>query len=148
MFYIEIATELILKICGGEASKFVITGKNSQNKKIIKFEIDKFENLIGIPISTNEAHTILSSLGFKCKKSHKNLIIGNNKPYSGRLNNDTLYKHATVKGLSNILIEIRQDLIIEKKGQKFFANLISKPLLSNKDNPILFEKSFYPSLAK
>ena len=82
------------------------------------------------------------------KKSYKNLIIGNNKPYSGRLKNDTLYKHATIKGLSNILIEIRQDLIIEKKGQKFFANLISKPLLSNKDNPILFEKSFYPSLAK
>jgi predicted N-formylglutamate amidohydrolase len=59
-----------------------------------------------------------------------------------------LHKHATTKGLSNILIEIRQDLIIEKKGQNFFANLISKPLLSNKDNYILFKKSFYPSLAK
>ena len=82
------------------------------------------------------------------KKNHKNLNIGDNKPYSGRLKNDTLYKHATIRGLSNILIEIRQDLIIEKKDQKFFANLISKPLLLNKDNPILFEKSFYPSLAK
>ena len=82
------------------------------------------------------------------KKSHKNLIIGDNKPYSGRLKNDTLYRHATIRGISNILIEIRQDLITEKKGQKFFANLISKPLLSNKDNSILFEKSFYPSLAK
>ena len=82
------------------------------------------------------------------RKSHKNFIIGDNKPYSGRLKNDTLYKHATINGLSNILIEIRQDLIIDEKGQKFFANLISKPLLSNKDNPILFEKSFYPSLAK
>ena len=82
------------------------------------------------------------------KKSHKNLIIGDNKPYSGRLKNDTLYRHATIRGISNILIEIRQDLITEKKGQKFFANLISKPLLSNKDNPILFEKYFYPSLAK
>jgi len=64
------------------------------------------------------------------------------------LKNDTLYKHATIRGLSNILIEIRQDLIIEKKDQNFFANLISKPLLSNKDNSILFEKYFYPSLAK
>jgi len=82
------------------------------------------------------------------KKSHKNLIIGDNKPYSGRLKNDTLYRHATIRGISNILIEIRQDLITEKKGQKFFANLISKPLLSNMDNSILFEKSFYPSLAK
>ena len=82
------------------------------------------------------------------KKSHKNLIIGDNKPYSGRLKKDTLYRHATIRGISNILIEIRQDLITEKKGQKFFANLISKPLLSNMDNSILFEKSFYPSLAK
>ena len=82
------------------------------------------------------------------KENHKNLIIGDNQPYSGRLKNDTLYKHATINGLSNILIEIRQDLITEKKGQKYFANLVSKPLLSNKDNPILFKKSFYQSLAK
>ena len=82
------------------------------------------------------------------KENHKNLVIGDNQPYSGRLKNDTLYKHATINGLSNILIEIRQDLITEKKGQKYFANLVSKPLLSNKDNPILFKKSFYQSLAK
>ena len=48
-------TELILKICGGEASKFTITGKNFQKSKIINFNIDNFENLIGIPISLNEA---------------------------------------------------------------------------------------------
>jgi len=82
------------------------------------------------------------------KENHKNLVIGDNQPYSGRLKNDTLYKHATINGLSNILIEIRQDLITEEKGQKYFANLFSKPLLSNKDNPILFKKSFYQSLAK
>ena len=69
------ATELILKICGGQASKFVITGKNSQKNKIIKFEIDKFENLIGIPISTNEANKILASLGFVCKKGKKDIKV-------------------------------------------------------------------------
>ena len=72
---LEIATELILRICGGEASKFVITGKNFQKNKIIKFAIDNFENLIGIPISTNEAYKILTSLGFKCKKNKKDLTI-------------------------------------------------------------------------
>tara|TARA_B100001063_G_C16736572_1_gene542356 strand:- start:878 stop:1660 length:783 start_codon:yes stop_codon:yes gene_type:complete len=82
------------------------------------------------------------------QKNNRNLIIGNNKPYSGRLKNDTIYKHATMNGLSNILIELRQDLIKEKKGQEFFANLIAKPLLLNKDNPVLFEKSFHTSLAK
>ncbi len=72
---LELGAELITKICGGHASKFSITGKNSKKKKSIKFEIDKFENLIGIPISINEAQKILLSLGFKCKKGKKDLNI-------------------------------------------------------------------------
>ena len=66
---------MILKICGGQASKFIITGKNSQKNKTIKFEIDNFENLIGIPISINEAQKILISLGFICKKGKKDLKV-------------------------------------------------------------------------
>ena len=72
---LELATELILEICGGEASKFVITGKSTQINKIIKFEIEKFEKLIGIPITISEAEKILSSLGFKCKKEKKYLKV-------------------------------------------------------------------------
>ncbi len=72
---LEVATELIIRVCGGEASKFIITGKNSKKNKIIKFEINKFENLIGIPISINEANKILSSLGFICKKFKKDLKV-------------------------------------------------------------------------
>jgi phenylalanyl-tRNA synthetase beta chain len=72
---LELAVELIVKICGGKASKFIITGKPSQSNKIIKFEILKFEKLIGIPISVKEADKILSSLGFKCKKRKKDLIV-------------------------------------------------------------------------
>ena len=70
---LELATELILKICGGEASKFVVTGQSTQVNKIIKFEIEKFEKLIGIPITISETNKILSSLGFKCKKEKKYL---------------------------------------------------------------------------
>ena len=72
---LELATELIIKICGGEASKFVITGKPFHSNKIIKFKIEKFEKLIGIPININEADKILSSLGFKCKKEKKYLKV-------------------------------------------------------------------------
>tara|TARA_Y100000591_G_scaffold330321_1_gene361080 strand:- start:56 stop:1555 length:1500 start_codon:yes stop_codon:yes gene_type:complete len=72
---LEVATELILKICGGQASKFIISGKNSQKKKVIKFEINNFESLIGIPISINEAQKILASLGFNCKKGKKDLKV-------------------------------------------------------------------------
>ena len=72
---LEIATELILNICGGQASKFVITGKSKQKSKILKFEVNNFENLIGVPISINEAQKIFLSLGFKCSKRKKDLIV-------------------------------------------------------------------------
>ena len=40
--------------------------------------------------------------------------------------NGIIEKKTTLPILSNILIELRQDLIKEKKGQEFFANLIAK----------------------
>ena len=81
-------------------------------------------------------------------KSYKDMDIGNNAPYSGRMKNDTLYKHGTSQGLANILIEIRQDLILDSKGQLKFSKLITKPLTDNINNASLFKKKFYKSFAK
>ena len=72
---LEIATGLIVKICGGEASKFAIAGQASQKNKVIDFNVEKFNNLIGISILTSEADKILSSLGFKIKKTKKILKV-------------------------------------------------------------------------
>ena len=72
---LERATELILKICGGQISKFQITGKNKYKNKIINFQIDKFKKLIGIPMTADEINKILSSLGFKCKKSKSSIKV-------------------------------------------------------------------------
>ena len=100
---LEAAVDLILKICGGKASKFIITGKNSQKNKIIKFEIRKFENLIGIPISLNEAQKILSSLGFICKKGKKdlNVIIPTWRPDITQ-DVDLIEELIRIKGFKNI----------------------------------------------
>ena len=72
---LEVAAELITRICGGQASKFTITGKKEKKNDTIKFQIDKFENLIGVPINIAEAQKILFSLGFKCKKGKKDLKL-------------------------------------------------------------------------
>ena len=72
---LEVASELIVKICGGEISKYSITGQKSQKNKTIEFNVEKFMNLIGISISIPEVDKILSSLGFKCKKNKKNLRV-------------------------------------------------------------------------
>ena len=44
------------------------------------------------------------------------LVVGDNEPYHGALEGDTLNTHATKPGLPHVLIEIRQDLIAAKSG--------------------------------
>ena len=72
---LEIATELILKICGGEASKFKITGKSEVKTKLVEIDKDKFKKVIGFSISTSEIKKILLSLGFKFKISSKTFKV-------------------------------------------------------------------------
>ncbi len=63
----------------------------------------------------------------------KNIKLGDNKPYSGRLKNDTLYKHGTLNGLPHVLIEIRQDLLLDNRSQIKWAKNIYKVLDENEE---------------
>jgi predicted N-formylglutamate amidohydrolase len=54
------------------------------------------------------------------------LIVGDNKPYSGQLEGDCLWQHATCRGLVNALIEIRQDLIRDAAGQEAWAGRLCR----------------------
>ncbi|MDC0529833.1 phenylalanine--tRNA ligase subunit beta [Pelagibacteraceae bacterium] len=104
---LELATQLILKICGGQASKFQITGKINQKNKIINFQIENFEKLIGIPINAKEIDKILSSLGFKCKKNQKivKVEVPSWRP-DVSLDEDLIEELIRIKGFNNIkLIE-------------------------------------------
>lgn len=49
------------------------------------------------------------------------LIVGANEPYAGQLEGDTLWQHGTQRGLAHAIIEIRQDLIRDGKGQTAWA---------------------------
>ncbi len=57
------------------------------------------------------------------------LIIGDNEPYDGALKNDTMYRHATGRGLAQGLLEVRQDLIVDDAGVEQWADILA-PLLS------------------
>ncbi len=100
---LEIATDLILKICGGEASKLQINGKTNKKNKVINFEVEKFEKLIGISITVKEINKILSSLGFKCKNSSKTIKV---EVPSWRpdvsLDEDLIEELIRIKGFNNI----------------------------------------------
>jgi predicted N-formylglutamate amidohydrolase len=49
-------------------------------------------------------------------RADSNLIVGDNEPYHGALEGDTLNTHGTKRGLTHALVEIRQDLIAEQSG--------------------------------
>jgi predicted N-formylglutamate amidohydrolase len=52
--------------------------------------------------------------------------VGDNVPYSGELKGDTLYRHATMRGLAHALIEVRQDLILAAEGQAEWAGHLAR----------------------
>jgi predicted N-formylglutamate amidohydrolase len=55
-------------------------------------------------------------------------VVGDNEPYSGELENDSMFVHATLNGLPHVLIEIRQDLIASADDARGFARRL-KPVL-------------------
>jgi predicted N-formylglutamate amidohydrolase len=54
--------------------------------------------------------------------------IGDNEPYDGALAGDTIDEIATSRGLANALIEIRQDLIADRKSAAAWAERIGRLL--------------------
>ena len=61
--------------------------------------------------------------------------VGDNEPYDGALAGDTIDAIATARGLANALIEIRQDLIAEKKHAWAWAERVARLL-----RPILADR--------
>lgn len=56
------------------------------------------------------------------------LLVGDNEPYSGKLQGDCMWTHGTQRGLPHALIELRQDLIGEAAGQAAWAERIARVL--------------------
>lgn len=54
--------------------------------------------------------------------------VGDNEPYTGALEGDTLDTHGTRTGHANVLIEIRQDFLDEAEKARVFAGRL-KPIL-------------------
>ena len=72
---LQMATDLIIKICGGEVSKFTLAGSINQKNKIIDLDLEKFKKVIGVSISSKEVSKILKSLGCNIKIGKKSYKI-------------------------------------------------------------------------
>ena len=72
---LEKASEMIVKICGGNVTKLDIQSIKKIEKKKISFDPNLASKTIGIQIKTNEIVKILQDLGFNNNKKGKNLIV-------------------------------------------------------------------------
>ncbi|MFO1137826.1 MAG: N-formylglutamate amidohydrolase [Paracoccus sp. (in: a-proteobacteria)] len=52
-------------------------------------------------------------------------ITGDNEPYSGHLEGDSIDRHALAHGRPNVLIEVRNDLIEDAAGQELWADRLA-----------------------
>lgn len=75
------------------------------------------------------------------------LTVGDNEPYDGALENDTMHRHATGRGLPHALIEIRQDLISGEEGQEEWAARLERVLFPVLKDPDLAVIRHYGSRA-
>ncbi len=66
---VEAASQMIIELCGGEASEFVATEINNREIKKINFDTKKINSFGGINIDIKEQCKILNSLGFQIKEN-------------------------------------------------------------------------------
>lgn len=72
---LDIATDLILSICGGSASKVITTGDAKLTVRTIDFPTDFLKSRANVNLNEKEISDILSKLGFECKIADKFINI-------------------------------------------------------------------------
>ncbi len=71
--------------------------------------------------------------------------VGDNEPYSGRTHfGYTTQTHADARGLANVLIEVRQDLIDTHHGAREWADLLGRVLKEILRDPELYKAKAAP----
>ena len=67
---LELATQMILDLCGGDASEVVTAGAVPDTSRFYGFDPDRVVSLVGMEIAEEEQKKILTSLGFGVAKEH------------------------------------------------------------------------------
>ncbi|WP_024512937.1 phenylalanine--tRNA ligase subunit beta [Bradyrhizobium sp. ARR65] len=61
---LELATRMVLELCGGTPSENVVVGKAFADDRVIDFPLTEVKRLAGLEVSLTETRRILSHLGF------------------------------------------------------------------------------------
>ena len=121
---IDLATQLILEICGGEISETKIVGKKTEVKKV-EFDLAKIKKLISVEVPSEKAVKILTDLGFGLEKiaAEKFLITIPSHRHDINGSEDLVEEVARIFGYDQIKKQIlnqdqddkMDDKIVEKK---------------------------------
>ena len=75
-----------------------------------------------VSILWNEDSRLAGAL-LEAFRTNRHLTVGDNEPYHGGLEGDTLWQHARPYGLASVVIEYRQDLVADRRGQDHWADV-------------------------
>tara|TARA_B100000989_G_scaffold299036_1_gene292311 strand:- start:7828 stop:8592 length:765 start_codon:yes stop_codon:yes gene_type:complete len=109
--------------CRERNKKFTLVSVHSFNQKYLN-EFRSFD--VGILYNSNNVNLALKMFDFFEKN---NISYGNNYPYSGFFYNFTLDLHCHNK-IENICVELRNDLIMNKKGIDKWSEILKMALNS------------------
>ncbi|MEO0329391.1 MAG: phenylalanine--tRNA ligase subunit beta [Pseudomonadota bacterium] len=68
-------TNLVIELCGGEASKPLVVGEIPQPDLTIDFPVSEVKRLTGISVAAEECISILNRLGFDSEKAGESLAV-------------------------------------------------------------------------
>ena len=128
---IDLATQLILEICGGEVSETKIVGKKTEAKKV-EFDLAKIKKLISVEVPSDKATQILIDLGFGLEKisvekflitipSHRHDISGSEDLVEEVVR---IFGYDQIK--KQILNQVQDDGVGDKIAEKKEINILHK----------------------
>jgi phenylalanyl-tRNA synthetase beta chain len=72
---LDLATQMVLELCGGEASQAMVAGDASTDDKAIDFPLGEIKRLAGLDVSFPETKKILNALGFLISGNAPNVKV-------------------------------------------------------------------------
>jgi len=72
---LELATKMVLDLCGGEPSEVTVAGTPDVPARVIDFPLDELPRLTGLDVDRREAERVLGHLGFSVAGSGKTLRV-------------------------------------------------------------------------
>ncbi|MGZ8309565.1 MAG: phenylalanine--tRNA ligase subunit beta [Rhodoplanes sp.] len=73
---LELATQMVLDLCGGAPSEIVVAGKVPASERVIEFPLDALKRLAGLDASATEVNRVLGRLGFSVTGDGRSMKVG------------------------------------------------------------------------